>query len=78
MGKRIYYSLKFKNPDDRIGPETLMEKLTALKAVEEVMVVDSRDGYTAKVRFFTGEEPEDVKNYLSYHIDARFGKLIMQ
>jgi hypothetical protein len=77
MGKR-YHNLWFRAPSARVGPETLMEKLTAFKAVKEVMVMDAKDGYAAKVRFFAGEEPEDVEGYFSCRIDKRFGRLAIR
>ncbi len=73
--KSAYHRFYFRKPKEDVGPEELVETLTELEAVREVLVRDHDNGYVARIRFFNGEEPEDARDYLSCHLNERFGKI---
>jgi hypothetical protein len=73
--KNALHRLYFKDPGANVGPEELVERLTELEAVKEVLVRDHSEGYVAWIRFFENEEPDDIEDYLAGHLSERFGKV---
>ena len=59
-------------PKPNANADALADQLIALKNVEEVYVADGDYGFIVKVKFFDGNEPSDVINYLKGTIN-KFG-----
>ena len=60
-------------PKLNANADELASKLIMLKPVEEVFLSDGDYGFIVKVRFFAGEEPKDVTDYIRENMASRFG-----
>jgi hypothetical protein len=69
-----FYKFYFVHPPKNADADHLAEQLIGIRNVEEVFVTDGDYGFVVKTRFFVGEEPDDVFNYISKKLGSNFGR----
>ncbi len=64
------------SPKENADASSLVNKLLSLKPVQEVFLTDGDFGYLVKARFYKGDEPNDIVDYMAKRLDSRFGKIM--
>lgn len=72
----VLHKFYFIEPMENGDADLLAEKLISLEPVEEVFLTDGDYGFVVKARFYKGEEPENVTDYIARNMGNKFGKVV--
>ncbi len=64
------------SPKDGMDSTAFVERMLAIKQVQEVYITDGDFGYLVRAKFLKENEPKDAVDYIAKRVDRRFGKVV--